>query len=111
MDSPQETRTRLLLVRAGVPEPEVNVDAYADDGGGWLALPDLSWPPVKVALEYLGDVHRLQRGRWRRDVRRRTVLEDHGWIVLLATADDLERYPHDLVTRVTKTLRERGMRW
>jgi hypothetical protein len=109
VDSPQETRTRLLLVRAGVPEPVPNRDAYAD--GGWLAVPDLSWPQVRVALEYLGDVHRVQRGRWRRDVRRREVLEDHGWKVLLATADDLERYPHDLVARVTSTLRERGMRW
>lgn len=32
VDSPQETRTRLLIVLAGLPEPTVNVLIRADDG-------------------------------------------------------------------------------
>ncbi len=111
VDSPQETRTRLLLVRAGLPEPAVNVDATADDGAGWLATPDLAWHRVRVAVEYLGDVHRSARGRWRKDVARREVLEDHGWKVLFATADDLTHRRRIFVDRVTHALRERGLRW
>jgi hypothetical protein len=110
VDSPQETRTRLLLVRAGVPEPEVNRDAY-DGTGGWLGQIDLGWHAVKVALEYLGDVHRTARGRWRKDVRRREVLEDAGWKVLFVTADDLGPLRRDLVRRVTTALVDRGLRW
>lgn len=111
VDSPQETRTRLLLVRAGLPEPEVNVDATADDGATWLATPDLGWHRVRVAVEYLGDVHRTAKGRWRKDVARREVLEDHGWKVLFATAEDLTYRRRIFVERVTNALRERGLSW
>ncbi len=111
VDSPQETRTRLLLVRAGVPEPAVNVDATADDGATWLATPDLAWHAVRVAVEYLGDVHRVQKDRWRKDVARREKLEDHGWKVLFATADDLTFRRRIFVDRVSDALRERGLRW
>lgn len=110
VDSPQETRTRLVVVRAGIPEPAVNVPAR-DEGGGWLGCPDLAWHRPKVALEYLGDVHRVKKTRWRADVRRREVLEDHGWKVLFATADDLARYPDQLVQRIDTALRERCVRW
>ncbi len=110
VDSPQETRTRLLVVRAGIPEPEANRDAY-DDHGGWLGQIDLGWHAVKVALEYLGDVHRTAKGRWRKDVRRREVLEDDGWRVLFVTADDLGPYRRDFLRRVTTALVERGLRW
>lgn len=61
VDSPMETRTRLLVVRAGLPEPECGKDVYADDGYGWLARPDLCWPDLKVAVEYDGDLHRTGR--------------------------------------------------
>lgn len=109
VDSPQETRLRLVVVRSGVPEPDVNRDAF-DDRGGWLAVPDLAWHAQRVALEYLGDVHRTAKGRWRRDVRRREVLEENGWVVHFATADDL-RAPAELLTRVARSLRSRGLSW
>jgi hypothetical protein len=44
-DSPLETDLRLLVVDAGLPEPLVNVPAL-DDGGQFLALPDLSYPEL-----------------------------------------------------------------
>ncbi|GAB4066286.1 hypothetical protein GCM10028777_18490 [Angustibacter speluncae] len=109
VDSPQETRLRLVVVRGGIPEPEVNRDAF-DDRGGWLAVPDLGWHAQQVALEYLGDVHRTAKGRWRKDVRRREVLEDNGWVVHFATADDL-RAPAELLARVAGSLRSRGLSW
>jgi len=109
VDSPQETRTRLLLVRAGIPEPQVNVPV-SDEHGGWLACPDLTWPTARVALEYLGDVHRVAKGRWRADVLRREVLEENGWKVLFATADELTLRPDRLLDRVRRHLVERGLR-
>ncbi|MBM7820461.1 hypothetical protein JOE63_002938 [Cellulosimicrobium cellulans] len=65
-DSSMETRTRLLLVQAGLPCPQVNVPAH-DDGGQFLALPDLSYPELRIAIEYDGDVHRTDPATWRRE--------------------------------------------
>lgn len=98
-DSSMETRTRLLLVQAGLPCPQVNLPAH-DDAGRFLALPDLSYPELRIAIEYDGDIHRTDPATWRRDVERRQRLEDAGWIIVTATADDVIRYPERLVRRV-----------
>ncbi|WP_454043494.1 hypothetical protein [Cellulosimicrobium sp. Marseille-Q8652] len=98
-DSSMETRTRLILVQAGLPCPQVNVPAL-DGAGRFLALPDLSYPELRVAIEYDGDIHRTDPATWRRDVERRQRLEDAGWIIVTATADDVIRNPERLVRRV-----------
>ena len=50
-----ETRTRLRLVQAGLPEPEVN-PAVRLDTGQTLRV-DLVWRTWKVAVEYDGPQH------------------------------------------------------
>ncbi|WP_141819560.1 hypothetical protein [Humibacillus xanthopallidus] len=52
-ESPGETRTRLVLVRAGLPEPELNQPVYAA-GDRWLGRPDMRWVAQRVLLEYQG---------------------------------------------------------
>jgi len=52
-ESPGETRTRLVLVRAGLPEPELNQPVYAA-GHRWLGRPDMRWVEQRVLLEYQG---------------------------------------------------------
>ncbi|MEO6943359.1 MAG: hypothetical protein ABI053_01450 [Lacisediminihabitans sp.] len=49
--SPRETLLRLLLLDAGLPEPEINFWVY-DTRGEFLAECDLVYPEHKVALEY-----------------------------------------------------------
>ncbi|RIQ23274.1 type IV toxin-antitoxin system AbiEi family antitoxin [Jiangella rhizosphaerae] len=89
VDSPQETRLRLILTHhGGLPEPAVN-PAVADDHGGWIGRPDLAYEDAKVAIQYEGDVHRTKAKRWRADIARDEVLRDHGWEVVRVTADDL----------------------
>ena len=70
VDSPMESRLRLLLVLAGLPEPEVGRPVYSADGG-WLAQPDLSYPALKIAIEYDGGHHLQDARQWQRDIRRR----------------------------------------
>jgi hypothetical protein len=106
VDSPPETRTRLVLVAAGLPEPLVNADVL-DHTGAWLARPDLSWPRWRVAVEYEGDHHRTDRAQWRRDLGRDAVLQANGWLVLRVGADDLVR-PDRLVARVRAALASRA---
>ncbi|MFE6235765.1 hypothetical protein [Cellulosimicrobium sp. NPDC057862] len=98
-DSSMETRTRLLLVQAGLPCPQVNFPAH-DGAGRFLALPDLSYPELRIAIEYDGDIHRTDPATWRRDVERRQRLGDADWIIVTATADDVLRHPERLVRRV-----------
>jgi hypothetical protein len=102
-DSCMETRLRWVLVEAGLPCPAVNQLVRAPDGTV-VALPDLSYPAHRVAVEYDGDVHRTHRATWRRDITRRQELEAHGWRVVTCTADDVLRSPDRLVTWVRRAL-------
>lgn len=49
-DSSMETRTRLLLVSAGLPCPDVNRPVYSSRGD-FLAMPDLQCAELKIAIE------------------------------------------------------------
>jgi hypothetical protein len=83
----RETRLRLAIVRAGLPEPKVGL-VIADDFGTFVAEPDLTIKEYKTIAEYDGAVHGGEARR-RRDVRRRRTLEELGYRVLTATADDV----------------------
>lgn len=107
-DSSMETRTRLILVSAGLPCPEVNVPAY-DQHGRFLALPDMSYPELRIAIEYDGDIHRTDQSTWRRDVERRQRLEDADWRIITVTADDV-RHPAYLIARVRTAINTRRPR-
>lgn len=88
--SPMETRSRLLVVRAGLPEPELNAAVHAP--GGWLLEGDLVWRGQRVIAEYQGGHH---AGRRRRslDEARRALAEDEGWTVVEIYAEDHHRPP------------------
>lgn len=103
-DSCMESRLRLLLRAAGLPEPEVN-QCVPDGLGNPVARPDLSYPEARLAIEYDGDVHRTDRTTWRRDITRRRDLETLGWRVITCTADDL-RLPRSALYAIHAALTE-----
>ncbi|MCE1178102.1 MAG: hypothetical protein LWW86_03620 [Micrococcales bacterium] len=86
--SPTETRTRLLLTRAGISEPELNKD-ITDAAGEFIATGDLVWAEEKVVIEYLGSRHFGDEGRSVSDVHRRRDLDDLDWTVIEITKRDL----------------------
>ena len=108
VDSPMETRLRLLLRAAGIPEPICGRPVL--DGGHEVARPDLSWPAVRVAVEYDGAHHLTPRQR-QLDLGRQRVLEDLGWRVVVVTAEDLLRRPDPTTALVERVLRQQGLRW
>lgn len=57
VDSPMETRLRMLIVLAGLPEPKVNHKVYYVDGRRRYRF-DLSYPDLKIVVEYDGRQHR-----------------------------------------------------
>ena len=107
VDSPMETRLRLLVVLAGLPEPVVN-HVLRDDDGGWTYRFDLSWPHLLVVLEYDGRQHAESSSQWVRDVRRREDLDGRGWRLVVALSSDVYTTPGATVQRVAAVLRERG---
>jgi len=103
-ESVMETRARLLMVRAGLAEPELNVDILDDETGEWLARSDFVWREQRVVVEYEGDHHRTDSAQWRADIARRRLLEEAGWRVILITADDVLRRPEQLVALLRTAL-------
>jgi len=87
--SPMESRARLMFVRAGFPEPEVNA-VVRDAHGGWLLEGDLVWRKQRVVGEYQGSDHASIRRR-SADSSRVTGAEAEGYRVLEIYAEDVYR--------------------
>ena len=113
-DSPQETRLRLRLVRAGLPEPRVNprIPLVWDAHGRVLrSIPvDLYFEAARVAVQYEGEHHFTRADQYRRDMRRDEELRDVGVETLRVDgavfgAAEWQRF----LARVRRVLRDRGV--
>ncbi|ORX03922.1 hypothetical protein AWC29_17155 [Mycobacterium triplex] len=102
-ESPQETRVRLLLVRAGLRKPETQIE-FPD----LHIRVDMGWREWKVAVEYDGLQHWEDRYQRSWDIERIALLEAAGWAVIRVSAEMLSRRPEAVVQRVRDKLRERG---
>ena len=109
VDSPMETRLRLLIVLAGLPEPEVN-HTIRDEYGRVKRRFDLSYPSVRLIVEYDGRQHVEIKQNWDSDLGRREELDDTGWRILVVTSRGIYRDPGETVTRVHRALRKQGWR-
>ncbi|MFF1635146.1 hypothetical protein [Leifsonia sp. NPDC058248] len=85
--SPQESRLRVELIQAGLPEPHLNHRVFAE--GQFVAMVDLAYPDQRVAIEYLGDHHRTQRKTYEEDMTRRERLAHAGWNTIFLTSADV----------------------
>ena len=109
VDSPMETRLRMLIVLAGLPEPEVN-HKIRDASGRVLRRLDLSYPALRLIIEYDGRHHIERQATWEHDLERREEFDDDGWRILVVTAKGIYREPARTVERVHRSLRARGCR-
>ena len=107
--SPAESLIRLIVLRAGFPEPQLNFDVH-DQNGVLVATGDLCWPEFRVVVEYEGDYHRRERSKFRSDVTRGERYADAGWFQLRAHADDVYVDSAEFRERLFRRMRERGWR-
>jgi hypothetical protein len=107
-DSPQESLLRLAIVRAGLPEPELNVPIM-DDGGARHHEPDLSYRKYLIGIEYEGE-HHGDEAQVVRDIARSERYAALGWTEVRIS----KRHMHDdakaAVAKVRTALIQAGWR-
>ena len=99
-ESQMETRLRWLLVRAGVPAPQVQTE-LTDIDGRFVGRADMYYPSARVVVEYDGGNH---RDRLVADDRRQNQLVNAGYTVLRFTSADLHNQPDAVVAQVRGAL-------
>lgn len=108
VESPQESRTRMLVVLAGLPEPTINRSFYTWTGA-FLARLDLAYEAYLLAIEYDGRQHALDTRQWKRDITRRGNLDSAGWRLVVVVDDDLFRTPGQTLVRILEAMHAQGM--
>jgi very-short-patch-repair endonuclease len=104
----------LRIVRAGLPEPKINLHVPEARYDGIVPMVDLAYPEFRVGIEYEGDHHR-QPVQFRRDIRRYERFADAGWSIVRVTGDDVPDgsapgASAELLARIEARLRARGWR-
>lgn len=105
-DSQPETRMRLSIVRAGLPEPVLNhvvLGAY----GNPVLWPDAAHPEQRIAVQYEG-AHHNASDQYLRDIRRADTTTACGWIEVRVSKFDLAGESPAVVTKVRAALASRG---
>jgi hypothetical protein len=101
--SARETRLRLLVLRAGFPEPELNGPIEIP---GDLTHGDLVFRAWRVLLEYDGEQHRMSERQFLRDVDRLNSLALAGWLVVRVNRHTPDR---TIIEQLDAALRSRDL--
>jgi hypothetical protein len=100
-----ESILRLVLLRASLPEPELNLELPLPSGG--KLIPDMAWPQYRVAAEYNG-IHHDKPGQRVHDLSRIDDFTDIGWVTVNVERVELFQSPLSAATRVAHRLASRG---
>ncbi|MDB4913718.1 MAG: hypothetical protein JWM95_1362 [Gemmatimonadetes bacterium] len=100
-ESPQETRLRLLLVRAGLTPIITQIRV----GNRRI---DMGWPEYKVGVEYDGEQHWTNPDDYAKDIERLEFLAAQGWIIVRVSSTQLGFNPAHVVERARRALVSRG---
>jgi len=108
-DSARETATRLVIVRAGLPEPEVNGEIF-DRLGRKIATGDLVFRGYRILVEYDGEQHRTDEEQYHWDVDRLDAIMEAGWRVIRINKSHLRMSPSTALRKITTALAAAGWR-
>lgn len=106
-ESPQETRTRLLLVRGGLPPPTTQI-LVRDEFGRPFARIDMGWPEYRVGVEFDGAQHWTDPRQRTADIDRYAGLAARGWVIVRVSSGLLRDRPGVVLARVRAALRAAG---
>lgn len=106
-ESPQETRTRLLIVRSGLPVPRTQIKVF-DEFDHLIARLDMGWPQWRVAVEFDGAQHWTDPAQRTRDINRFAELHECGWRIVRVNSQLLRSAPGLVIDRVVAALSAAG---
>lgn len=106
-ESPQETRTRLVLIAGGLPKPQTQI-VVRNEWGWLLARIDMGWDQWRVGVEYDGAQHWADPRVRANDIDRSAELERRGWRIIRVSADLLRNRPDVIVERAGRALSAAG---
>ena len=106
-ESPYESLTRMLFVRAGFPQPETQIPVI-DEYGVLVAVIDLGWRDYLVGVDFEGAHHWTDPRQRRRDAEHYTRLPELGWTDYRVTSGMVHNSPRALLNRVGAALIARG---
>lgn len=106
-ESPQETRTRLVLIDAGLPTPQTQIRVF-NAYGDLIGRIDMGYEEFRVGIEYDGPQHWTDPKRRARDIDRQAELEAEGWIIIRVSSDLLHHRTRTVVVRVIEAMTARG---
>jgi len=87
-ESEREQMLLLVLRQHGLPEPQRQFSIH-DSSGAFVARPDLVYRELRIAMEYDSYQYHVGKDALVRDSRRRNAMVAIGWLVLVATAEDV----------------------
>lgn len=108
-ESPQETRTRLALMDAGLPRPETQI-VVLDEYGDFVARIDMGYKSLRVGIEYDGPQHWTDAAQRDRDIDRYSALLDLGWTIIRVSSDLLRYREGTFIARVVAAMHAAGWR-
>jgi hypothetical protein len=108
-ESPQETRTRLILTDAGLPAPHTQI-VVLDEFGDFVARVDMGYEELRIGVEYDGPQHWTDPETRTADILKAVKLQDMGWIIIRVNRDILRYQRATFEERVRAAMRTRGCR-
>ena len=108
-ESPQETRTRLVLIDAGLPRPQTQIRVF-DEYGDFVARIDMGYDDLRVGIEYDGPQHWTDRTQRDRDIDRYSALLDLGWTIIRVSSELLRYRQGTFIARVVAAMHAAGWR-
>jgi very-short-patch-repair endonuclease len=107
VDSPMESRLRMLIVLAGLPEPKVNLVLWTADGRYEFRF-DLWYEEYRLIVEYDGDQHATDPQQRKHDLLRREELDRRDLRMLVFISGDVYKTPSQTLERIHRGLVDRG---
>ena len=102
-ESPQETRTRLVLTAAGLRPQRTQIEVF-DRYGCFVGRIDMGWDDWLVGVEYDGVQHWTDSKQRTKDIDRHAEFEALGWRIVRVSAEMLRYRPGTIVARTRAAL-------
>ncbi|MGD8166118.1 endonuclease domain-containing protein [Herbiconiux sp. P16] len=102
-ESRPESHLRLLIARAGLPEPELN-QVLQDVPGARPPRVDMLFRAQRVVVEYDGEQHRTDPNQYEKDLRRVEEIRETDYTVIHVRKSGLYRDPAGTLARISRAL-------